>query len=231
MKRGPAGLAWALALTGACGGALSRPPTSGETPGDPPLAFSLSGTVRDEFGQPLADADVVAFPFGGHRASTRTDGQGTYVVDIRAAPLPGSPLGTVQVSRLGYEGHFGLIPPPDGSRALVDARLYRLASIVVGETARVVVSPGDSYRRAYGEWFARRVWVQADRAGVVTIEAVPDGGSTAALDVVDEWGQSYCCDARNAVRVAEGEGLHAYVLLPASATQSETYTVRTSFAP
>ena len=128
----------------ACGGSPSRPPTSGTTPSDPALAFSLSGTVRDEFGQPLADADVVAFPFGGHRASTRTDGQGAYAIDLRAAPLPGSPLGTVQVSRIGYEPHFGLIPPPDGGRAVVDAPLYRAVSIVAGETARVVVSPGDS---------------------------------------------------------------------------------------
>lgn len=229
------------ALTVACGREVpGAGPTPVPSPGPSTQTYSVSGTVTNEDGAPVPNAEVtLAHSRNGffYRPSVRTDASGHFAIAFSPTVLPGLPgvspsfVARAEIVADGYDWFWRNFYAGSAER-VEDVRLIRTRYIRPGEELRLTVS------RANGDCIADfydpcgRLRVVAPSAGRLTIEAIPVGGG--AMPRIEA-----CCANGNEVygnpaSIAVAAGSETWVEIGqtgATVDAAPVVLVRASWAP
>ena len=193
----------------------------------------LTGIVTDEEGLPASGATITVYQFVSGQTSLLTatsDASDMYEVTFSTDSRG---VDAVAVKG-GYEQTGRYIRAANAGPASQSFRLYRIRRITAGESARVIVAPDDSFcgdddHAGYPyPWVCRTVRVMVSSSGLMSAEVVSENpGVSPALEIGSSH-QFLCCSARVSLQVSAGEEILASILMGATASASETFTLKTS---
>jgi len=213
------------AATGGCNGRQPMSPTPVPAPVQPAGALTVSGTVRDEAGTPIAGARVTS----EGRSPVVTDQSGRYELTAEDNALM-----SLLAEADGFERNEQLARPGHGT--VFDLRMRHVVRMVAGEAMTLDVGPTDSLYGFDLEYRARVIRLTAPLRGLVEVELRerPDAtGSPLGLSLgtASPLPGFPCCPGILASSISESGELEIKVLVPWTVTHAESFTLISRFSP
>jgi len=178
----------AVVAFGACD-ADRRSPPAPSPPMRPASSYHLSGTVIDDNGSPVANAEVAVQDFFGHKqgtTSTNADGHYEIVFDTTTASYP---VSLIHAGRGEYEHLYVQALPSETADIVKNLRLRRIQPMEAGESILLSIDRDSSLAFDGDEWMVLdKVWeklrVNVADAGTLTVDTRPEvGGIVPSLAV------------------------------------------------
>jgi hypothetical protein len=199
------------------------PPTTSNPP-EPTGPVRFTGVVRNDRGDPLADA-TIQLVSTTPAITAVSDVNGQYEL-----------TGTVRLW-MGYEMkaekpsfEFNLQFVQSG-RSTQDFQLRDIVRISAGDAKTVTIAPSDSFWGVDLEWRRRTMRLVAPRSGVVDLEVVPEHATAPGVIGLSPSGEFPCCPSRRSVSVAAGAEVLIHVLTNWNNSTDQTFTLRTAYLP
>jgi len=137
----------------------------------PPVARRLSGFVRDESSQPVAEAKVVVYGTDRSTSVVTTDSNGFYETVTQIATNLIVPWYEVTISKTGFDETSNGVLFRNNEDTTADFFLFRPVRLTAGEQQQLPVTFAGPLCGFELEYACRRVDVVASSDGTLTIEA------------------------------------------------------------
>jgi hypothetical protein len=163
--------------------------TPAPTPTSTPIRYNVSGSVTDEDGLPVANAELtLSYDNSFKSARTSTDARGHYSIAFESQHTTYGVWPNARVVAAifytgggAYENYYVQAVPWGTADVVKNLRLRRVRTVNAGESIAVSIDPDSSL--AYdGEDWLRMDWmwekfhVRVADAGTLTVEARPEAG-------------------------------------------------------